>query len=241
MLRRCLGRLEPSAEQRARALPVKNYLTKPLPPAPKVCRNSDGAAIGMWGNDRFGNCTVAALANHRAIIAEKYMLGRPATTETKVVDAYFKLTPGGRDTGLVEHDVLNAGMNGLDLGGDLYMVATWVTVDLDDEETCKSLINLFGALYIGIALPNSAQTQDVWTPTTGRDAAPNSWGGHAALIANYTENDYGIITWGKEQLCDRNWFNKYVVEGHCLLDIGQALVTGMAWDDLVADLAQVAK
>lgn len=237
---RKLGRLPPSAEQRARALPFKNYQTKPLLPAPKTCRNSDGAAIGVFGNDTYGNCTVVALANLRAIIAEKYMLGAPLTTTEKCVATYFRLS-GGKDTGLVEHDVLNAGMQGLDLGGDTYMIATWVTVDLDDKETCKSLINLFGALYVGIALPLSAQTQTVWTPTTGRDAAPNSWGGHAALIANYTETEYGIITWGKEQLCDNDWEEEYVVEAHCLLDIGQALVTGVAWDELVADLKQVAK
>lgn len=237
---RKLGRLPPSAEQRARALPFNNYRTKALPPAPPNCNNSSGAAIGMWLNDTYGCCTVAALANYRAIVANKYRLGTPGTTNDKIKSTYFGLT-GGPDSGLVEHDVLNAGLKGLDLGGDPYMIATWVTVDMTDLATIKSLISLFGALYLGVALPKDAQTQDVWAPTSGANGAPNSWGMHALLVSDFTPSSFGFVTWGKVQLCTPDWINEYATEGHLLLDAETAAVVGVAWDALVADTKAVAK
>lgn len=237
---RKLGRLAPSAEQRARTLPFDNYRTKALPPAPPSCSNSLGAAIAMWLNDTYGCCTVAALANYRAIIAKKYGLGVPGTTNDKVKSTYFGLT-GGQDTGLVEHDVLNAGLKGLDLGGDPYMIATWVTVDMTDLATVKSLINLFGALYLGVALPTDAQTQQVWAPTSGKGGTPNSWGMHALLVSDYTPTSFGLVTWGKIQTCTPDWVNEYVVEGHLLLDAEMAAVAGVNWDALVEDTKEVSK
>jgi len=236
-----LGRIRPTSKQRALAPRLKDYITAPLPPAPPTCRNSDGAAIGMWGNDVLGDCTWAALGNARAIDACKEGKPTPPTTAAAIEQSYLAFT-SGQDTGCVESDVLNAALKGVNLGGpDPWMLAAWVSVNLRDLPTCKSLVALFWSLYLGVELPIAAQTQTLWTPGKGSDFAPGSWGGHALLLANYDTTNLGLITWGKEQLCTPDWLNEYGDEAYCLLDADRASVIGVNWDQLVSDLHAVSQ
>lgn len=236
-----LGRLRPTKKQRAEAPRLIDYMTAPLPAAPPTCRNSDGAAIGMWGNDEIGDCVYAMCSNARAVDAALAGLPAPPTTDDAVKAAYFDYT-GGQDVGANESEVLNLAMKGLQLGGpDPWQIAIWVSVDLHDIETCKSLVALFGYLCLGVDLPVRAQTQDVWDAGVGRDAAPGSWGGHALLLSNFTEDRLGLITWGKEKLCTQDWLDEYADEGHAILTADKARQRGIDWDGLVRDLNLVAR
>ena len=238
-----LGRLRPNRDQRARALPLKAFMpTAALPQPPTICENSLGAALGMWGNDKYGCCTVAALANMRAIDAHRAREPAPATTEGGVVSSYFKLT-GGADNGLVEHDVLDAAMKGLELGGDTWMAAAWVTVGLDDLDLCKTLVAMFGSLYLAVELPTDAQKQlqanGVWEPTTGTGGAPGSWGGHALLLTDFDPSGFGLVTWGGVQRASVAWLAEYAVEAHLVLDADDAGRLGVDWDRLVTAMNEV--
>ena len=110
-----LGRRAPTADQRRKALPLGKYLRRSLPPPPPSCNNTDGALIAMFGNDRYGDCTFAGLANYRAICAAKEGVVSP-TLEGDVIRAYLEFT-GGKDDGAVETEVLNRALDGLALGG----------------------------------------------------------------------------------------------------------------------------
>lgn len=239
-----LGRIRPTSKQRAEAPRLRDYMTRPLPTAPDTCNNTDGAAIAMWLNDEYGDCTIAALANQRAIDAAKAGMPAPPTTDAAVKATYFKLT-GGPDSGLNEGDVLNAALQGLDLGGsDPWMLASWVSVDLSDIETCKSLVNLFRGIYLGIELPTAAQTQEIWETGVGRNFAPGSWGGHAALYSNYYAKEtqrIGITTWGGEKLATLDWLDEYGDEGHVLLPAERAMEVGIDWPALCADMNYVSR
>src|SRR6266566_4014729 len=92
-----LGRIAPSAAHRLRAPALERYLTRPLLIPPTESHNSVGAPIGMFGNDKYGDCTFAALANYRAICSHKEGASFP-TTSAEVVKAYLDFT-GGRDDG----------------------------------------------------------------------------------------------------------------------------------------------
>lgn len=234
-----LGRHAPSAAQKALAPKLTKYMRAPLPPPPLSCNNSDGALIAMWGNDRYGDCTFAALANFRAICAAKEKLPFP-TVEGDVVKAYLAFTHG-RDEGAVEHDVLNAASKGLALGGsEPWRLAAWVSVDINDRETCRRLVADLWGLYLGCAMPLAAQSQRLWDcdpRNLSGDAAPGSWGGHALWWADYEETgDSGLVTWGMVQKATPAWLSTYCDEAYALLDEDRAKMLGVDWDALVYDL-----
>ncbi len=239
-----LGRIRPTSKQRAEAPRLIDYMTKPLPAAPPTCNNTDGAAIGMWGNNRYGNCVFAALANQRAIDAARAGQSNPPTTEDAVIKAYLKYT-NGVDDGANEGEVLNLALKGIDLGGsEPWMLASWVSVNLHDRETCKSLVSLFRGIFLGVELPTAAQTQAIWETGVGRNFAPGSWGGHGALYSNYYAAEtqrLGITTWGGEQLATLDWLDEYGDEGHVLLPAERAMEVGIDWAALCADMAYASR
>lgn len=238
-----LGRIRPTAEHKAKALPLAKYMRRSLPPPPLSCNNTDGAELHMFGNDQYGDCTFAALGNYRAICAAKEGMC-PPTSEADVINAYLKFTHG-KDDGAIETEVLNRALDGLALGGgEPWKLAAWVTVDINDRETCRSLMAHFWSLYLGVALPVTAQDQEVWDVNPLRmygDAAPGSWGGHAVLLSNYTEDGYvGIATWGAVKNATWRWLSAYCDEAYVLLDADRAQMAGVDWEALCDDLAQVA-
>lgn len=239
-----LGRLRPTSKQRAEAPRLKDYMTRPLPKAPDTVNNTEGAALGMWGNDEYGDCTFAALANQRAIDAVRAGFPAPPTSAAAVIKAYLKYT-NGVDEGANEGEVLNLALRGVDLGGpEPWMLASWVSVDLRDVETCKSLVHLFRGIYLGVELPIAAQSQAIWEAGVGRDFAPGSWGGHAALYSNYYAKEtqrIGITTWGAEKLATLDWLDEYGDEGHVLLPAERAMEVGIDWPALVSDMQYAAR
>jgi hypothetical protein len=229
-----LGRVRPTSKQRAKAPRLREFLKAPLPVAPEEFHGATGAAIGMFGNDTYGDCTIAGLANYRAIRAKLTGQPTPETTTDAVVAQYFKLT-GGPDSGLNEGDVLTAAKNGLDLGGSPWADAVWATMDYD-RASCKSLISVFGALYLGVELPTDAQNQDIWTPTTGQGGAPGGWGGHCILWSGWSkdDNDDDLVTWGEIKIATSNWVPEYADEVHVIVDADSAAIVGIDFERLVA-------
>jgi hypothetical protein len=229
-----LGRIRSTSKQLALAPRLRDFLTAPLPAAPEEFHGSEGAAIGMFGNDTYGDCTIAGLANYRAVRAAMTKQPAPLSTTDAVVAQYMRMT-GGQDTGLNEIDVLvQARMNGVELGGPTWMDAVWASVRYD-HATCHSLIAIFGALYLGVELPVAAQNQTVWKPTTGRSGAPGGWGGHALLWSGWQKGgNEELVTWGGVKEADPLWLPKYGDEFHVIVDADSAAVAGIDFESLVA-------
>lgn len=231
-----LGRIRPTAAQKRRALPLERYLRKPLPPAPLALDNAIGVSYGLFANDRLGDCTIAALANFHLTAAARE--GRPLSfTDADVVD-FYRAMSGGRDDGLVEIDVLErAAATGFPLSG-AHKLAAWVRLDAQDLDALRSCASLFHAVYVGAALPLSAQGSGTW------DAAgiildgdvPGSWGGHAMIAPKYDSLGPTFVTWGRQQRATWSWWRMYVEEAYALLDEERAIVAGVDWMDLQADL-----
>ncbi len=237
-----LGRIRPSAEQKARAVCLATYLTKPLPPAPLELHHANGAPIAMWGNDRYGDCTFAGIANHKAILSKLYGLPCSVTAD-EVIAAYLAFT-GGVDEGAIEQDVLNRGQrDGYALGDPTVdRILGWAKVDLHDVALCRSAIALFGSLYLGVELPTVAQRQQVWDTGAfgyhGGDYAPGSWGGHCLLQSGWDRHGMvDLVTWGEVKEATPRWISHYAEEGYVLLldDIAQA--HGVDVQALLADVA----
>jgi hypothetical protein len=208
-----------------RTLRIGRYLTGPTlpdpPPAPYT--PADGATFEMFGNDTAGDCAIVAPFNQiraNQWIARK-LLAELATDQAialyRQLSGYDPAT-GANDTGLAELDVLklwrSAGLAG-------HTIEAFAAVDADARRQVRQCIALFGGLYIGAALPRSAEAQldagKPWTLTRGHDATPGSWGGHAMYAAGYLDAGVLLATWGQVQLASWAWWERYVDEAWAVI------------------------
>jgi hypothetical protein len=128
-------------------------------------------------------------------------------------------------------------------GVDHQIVAT-VAVDPSNLNECRIAIDEFVALQIGIALPLSAQGQTEWTVVgNGRTghSAPGSWGGHGIPYREYDAETFKCVTWGAELLLTVPFHEAYAQEAHVvvtqeMLDKKGVGPSGVAWDELIADI-----
>ncbi|MCA1682782.1 MAG: hypothetical protein LC685_02110 [Actinobacteria bacterium] len=241
---RKLGRL-PTVHD-PRTLRFAAYTTKvPKPPA-EVHRSHNEFAWPMFDNDRIGDCTIAAAAHMLEGWAFATGAKKPTITQSQVVTAYTAVSgynpkTGANDNGAVELDVLRywhrTGIAGRKIGA-------FASVDPRNANEIRQSVWLFGGVYLGIALPTSAQTQKIWdTPATGLqgDGAPGSWGGHAVPVVSYDANRLAVITWGAVQLMTWRFFGAYVDEAYAILSTdllkGGKSPEGFSLSQLQSDLS----
>ncbi len=106
---------------------------------------------------------------------------------------------------------------------------------------------LFEGIYIGLALPVSAQQQAIWaTPPQGPNGtgAPGSWGGHAVPIVAYDQRGLTCVTWGQRKQMTWDFWANYCDEAYAILSqdlLGQGAKTpaGLDLAALQQDLGQV--
>jgi hypothetical protein len=205
----------------SRTLALGKYLTAALPPPPPAADWTKG--ITSWGamlNNTLGDCTIAG-AGH-AIQVWTANNGGMVTVPDATVEKYYEqwdgYVPGNpsTDSGGVELDVLNDWRKNGFAGNPLMAFADPKATDLTE---IRQAINLFGGVYIGLALPLTAQTQDVWDvePNGGAKAKPHSWGGHCVFVPKYDEKTFTCITWGQLKTMTIAFWNKYCDEAHALL------------------------
>ncbi len=157
--------------------------------------------------------------------------------------------PGNPDTdrGAVEADVLARWSGqGMDLGAATPDVLSgFAEVRPTDHVQVRQAIAWFGNLYVGLALPVSAQRQGVWDVPRGGtrgQGAPGSWGGHAVLAVGYDAQGVLCVTWGALKRMTWAFWDAYVDESYALLsrDFVTAAGTapeGLSWAQLQADMA----
>ncbi len=154
----------------------------------------------MMENDTVGDCTCAAAghlvecwsANASAIIVP---------SDSQIIAAYSAITgfdpaTGYDDNGANELDVLNywrqTGIAGRKIGA-------YAALEPGNHDHVMDVVYLFGGCYIGLALPVSAQAQDIWSVPPGGaigQGAAGSWGGHAVPIVAYDSGGLTCVTWG---------------------------------------------
>jgi hypothetical protein len=146
------------------------------------------------------------------------------------------------DQGGIELDVLNDWKKGGFAGNALLAFADPKPHNL--AEIHQSIF-LYGGVYIGLALPVTAQNQDVWdvVPHGGADAEPGSWGGHCVFVPKYDQHGFTCITWGALKTMTLAFWKKYCDEAHTLLAqnwvVGKSAPNGFDQAQLLADLGKI--
>jgi hypothetical protein len=220
-MERKLGKLAPRHD--VRTLRIESYMPELPDSPPAVDWSGVVTAWGMLLNDSQGDCTCAG-AGHM-IECWTSNAGSPvvvadATIETAYVavtgieGAAFNPATGANDNGCVELDVLNywrqTGIAG-------HIIGAYASVHTQNVNHVKAAVDIFGGLYIGVALPASAQNQDVWDVATGPDSEAGSWGGHCVNVVGYDADGLTVVTWGATKRMTWAFWLAYVDEAYAIL------------------------
>jgi hypothetical protein len=211
------------------------YTTK-LAKAPAVLKAKILGPLPIDGNAIYGDCTIAGVAHLIAVWNWLFKHKVPVPSEAVIDAEYFKLT-GGQDTGLVEANVL-AAWRSTGLFGE--KIAGYAPIKPSDIEGIKQAIAFYGAAYLGILCPNSAQQQfangEPWS-YVGEQAVD----GHCIVAVGYNAQGVECATWGRVVLVEWNFLAHYLTEAWVILS--QQLVAagkdtlGVDLPALTADLA----
>jgi hypothetical protein len=205
-----------------RTLLMANYLQLPPIPAAKDWTPAAKSAWGMMKNDTLGDCTCAAVGHAIQCWSANAGAREITISDADVVAAYSAITgyspsDPASDRGAVELDVLNHWRkNGI--GG--HKIQAYVATEPKNHGHVRAAIDLFGAAYIGLALPVSAQKQKVWSVAPGGatgTGAPGSWGGHAVIVLAYDAHGLTCITWGQPKRMTWGFWDTYCDESYGLL------------------------
>lgn len=204
---------------------LKAYASAPLPAPPASVAAPVVAAWGMDGNgpdptvtipgdeSGVGNCTICGAAHGIAAWNAEVGTKDAVPTADQVVTQYFALT-GGQDTGLACTSVLQTwhttGLFGLN------KIAAWAPVNHKQIIDIHQAVDAYGACYIGINLPDSAETQfennEPWSyvgdPPTG---------GHCVTIVGYDATQVWLVTWGQLQSASYVWLSAYLEEAYAIV------------------------
>ena len=205
----------------SRTLMLGKYLTPALPPPPATADWTRGiTSWGMMMNDTLGCCTIAGVGH--AIQVFSANAGTEVTVPDSTIESYYEqwdgYVPGNAstDNGGVELDVLNDWQK---QGFSGHSLVAFADPKVSNLVEIRQSIALFGGVYIGLSLPVTAQTQDVWdvVPRGGANAKKGSWGGHCVFVAKYDQNGFTCITWGQLKVMTLAFWSKYCDEAHALL------------------------
>jgi hypothetical protein len=214
-----------------RTLAFGDYLTPALPPPPPAADWTKG--ITSWGMmlngpepsepqfpEGLGDCTIAGAAH--AVQVWTANTGTMVTIPDPTILSFYEQWDGyvlgnaSTDNGGVELDVLNDWQKQGFAGNTLVAFADPKPAKLVE---IHQSIALFGGVYIGLSLPLTAQSQDVWdvVPNGGAKAKAGSWGGHCVFVPKYDQNGFTCITWGQLKTMTLAFWKKYCDEAHTLL------------------------
>lgn len=194
-------------------LKVSRILTTDLPAPPTAAdwlSPVPADAWGMLGNDAVGDCTIAGLAHKR--IGDAWV-NRARRLDISTADCltyygHFGYRPGdpSTDQGAVCQDVLAYWhRHGFKREKNL----AYARVNVDDHNEIRQAINLFGQIYVGVTVTQSAEDQfngdEIW------DVARRSpqLGGHCITLGAYDENGLDAVTWGRVQRLTWRWWDVY--------------------------------
>jgi len=243
-----LGKKAPRHDNRT--LLLANYLKHDvLPPPPPSLDYAAKSGIKSWGmmaNDSIGDCTCAA-AGHE-IMLWTALAGRPVVpADADIVAAYSAITgydpnDPNTDQGANEIDVLNYFRN---TGIAGHKIGAYFACEPANIDHVKIGCDLGVGVYIGLALPLSAQTQAVWSVPIGGArgrGAPGSWGGHAVPVVAYDAHGLTVVTWGQLKRMSWRFWQDYCEEAYVIastdyLDGSGKAPAGIDWAALQADLA----
>lgn len=216
------GKLAPKFNKKT--LSLHKYIAGMLPnPAEKVYREYKVPAYAkqMFANDEIGDCTCAGVANIR-ILMTSHTQGLSIPKTGDVVALYSAVTgyiPGNpaTDNGAAMTDVLDYWQRVGFLGNK---ILGWAQIDHTNQIHRQLAVQLFGATYVGVQLPASAQDQFKenvqcnWSVVKGSPIE----GGHCIIHPGYGSKGGDYVTWANWFVkASTEWENLYIDEEYAVI------------------------
>jgi hypothetical protein len=206
-----LGALRPHPVERSRRVAFAKLFGAELPmPLPHVDWTDGAGRRPMYGNDRVGDCTCAAIANivsgalRVAYEKEWYPSTGDVLALYSAITGYDPNAPkdangeNPTDQGAVIEDVLTYVMRH---GAFNHHFIGTAAIEVGDLLNIKRSVDWFGAVDLGVGLPAAWQQADVWSLEgySAQDPAwqPYSWGGHCVCSQKYDEDHIYVWSWGE--------------------------------------------
>lgn len=184
----------------------------------------------MYENDVYGDCTIAGIA-HLYGATSRYATGVEAFfSNDQITAVYERNCPGfdpvndTGDNGCNMQAVLqDQTVNGLvDVTGKTHKLVAYAQLKAIGPKWLGVALDVFGSVYCGVNLPQSAQTQfssnQPWTYIQGSPIV----GGHCidlqathehgGFLTSQTVTPFTFVTWGNTVQASWAWVNTYVEE-----------------------------
>ena len=199
------------------------YLKPQVPPAPATADyNTRVPSWPMYLNDRYGDCACAA-AGHM-IEAWTASAGAEVSPPDQAVLTFYEHfvgTPPPPDQGCSMLAVLKYWRKA---GLATHKVLAFAGLEPRNQAQVMDAVYMFGAAYIGVALPDFAVQGDPlkvsWTvPASGPvgSAAPNPNNGHCIPAFGYDSRNLYVVTWGTVKPMSWGFYNAYMDEAYAVL------------------------
>ena len=202
----------------------------------------------MFANDRYGCCVITARA-HQTLRFESYEQKKLISISDKnVTDEYFSES-GGVDSGLYLLDSLKCWRsNGWRISGisqiikkhgcwrkkpvpptppvpplsNVYNIYAFGAIEPKHHDDVKAVAYLLNGVYVGVALPNTAKSQVIWSvegdPDKDENSKRGSWGNHCIYICSYDAEGLTCVTWGSRKRMTWQWFDVYCFDAFGVVD-----------------------
>lgn len=216
-----LGKLARKFDPNVRAIAPVSHVWPPAPVEVDWTAKAD-QNFGMMLNDELGNCTCAAGGHFIQVWTSQTRPAEITVADNDVLGMYigscnFNPADPTTDQGGIETEVLRYWQKHPLAGHKLDAVGF---VAPGSRTDVRSAIWLFGGCYIGVQLPISAQSQEVWDVPAGGprgSGEPGTWGGHAVCVAGYDAAGLTFISWGKRMRMTWQFWDTYTDEAYALL------------------------
>ena len=221
-----------------------------LPAVPAVFGHDTliaGAGWPMFANDRYGDCVWAGAAHETMLLVRE--AGNTVTfSDADVLGDYAAATgfdpkepqtDQGTDMQAAADYRRKTGIR--DSAGARHTIAAYLALEPGNVEHLYLAAYLFGAVGIGLALPQSALDQfdkaQAWDVVAN---APNA-GGHYVPLLGRSASGLHVVTWGAVQMMTEAFLKAYCDEAvayvsqECL--VAQKSPEGFDYAGLLSDLA----
>ena len=227
----------------SRTLKATRYLANVPPPPPSADYLSKLKTIPVFLNNKLACCTIASSA-HQICAWTQYAKNQEVIIpDSAILKAYGDVsgynpqdpsTDQGADMLAVAKYKRKVGIGG-------HKIGAFVEVDMTNETEVKQVIWLFGGIWVGVELPNSAKAEVGKTWRYHPNSQPGGWGGHAITIFQYLRSGLKCATWGIVQAMTYGFIRAYSDEGYAIISSdflnGNIAPNGFNVSQLQADLA----
>lgn len=212
-----------------------NRLTLPTAP-PAVDWTKAVPQYGMLLNDQLGDCVIAGMMHLAMTWQANAGVFIAPPTDAEVVAAYSAIggydpsrtDAGGNnptDQGCAMLDALKYWRTtGLQIAGQNHKILAFAEVNLSNATEVRTALWLFGGLFTGFAMPDSAQGASSWlVPPEGPagEGTPGTWGGHCAPLGaedpGANGQQFKVITWGETLDASAGFVQDYCDEAYAVI------------------------